>query len=84
MCGGLWAAAVAVGVGVGAAANPVFGRYDDMKSPTENIEFQTTILSRFDIIFIIKDVQNKERWAGCCGGVSLELAAYGCGWCDAV
>ncbi|MFZ8455753.1 hypothetical protein ACO1M1_14815, partial [Staphylococcus aureus] len=39
-----------------AAATPVFGRYDDMKTPTENIDFQTTILSRFDIIFIIKDV----------------------------
>lgn len=25
-----------------AAANPVFGRYDDMKSPGENIDFQTT------------------------------------------
>lgn len=38
-----------------AAANPVFGRYDDFKTPTENIEFGTTILSRFDCIFIIKD-----------------------------
>lgn len=38
-----------------AAANPVFGRYDDFKTPSENIEFGTTILSRFDCIFIIKD-----------------------------
>ncbi|KAI4292213.1 DNA replication licensing factor MCM5 [Pancytospora philotis] len=38
-----------------AAANPVFGRYDDYKTPTENIEFGTTILSRFDLIFILKD-----------------------------
>lgn len=38
-----------------AAANPTFGRYDDMKSPSENIDFQTTILSRFDLIFIIRD-----------------------------
>lgn len=38
-----------------AAANPVFGRYDDSKSPGENIDFQTTILSRFDMIFIVKD-----------------------------
>ncbi|QSL64952.1 hypothetical protein MERGE_002256 [Pneumocystis wakefieldiae] len=35
-----------------AAANPVFGRYDDIKSPADNIDFQTTILSRFDMIFI--------------------------------
>lgn len=38
-----------------AAANPVFGRYDDYKTPAENIEFGSTILSRFDCIFIIKD-----------------------------
>jgi DNA replication licensing factor MCM5 len=44
-----------------AAANPVFGRYDDMKSPGENIDFQTTILSRFDMIFIVKDEHNEGR-----------------------
>jgi DNA replication licensing factor MCM5 len=44
-----------------AAANPIFGRYDDMKSPGENIDFQTTILSRFDMIFIIKDDHNERR-----------------------
>lgn len=44
-----------------AAANPIFGRYDDMKSPGENIDFQTTILSRFDMIFIIKDAHDEER-----------------------
>lgn len=44
-----------------AAANPVFGRYDDSKSPGENIDFQTTILSRFDMIFIVKDVHNENR-----------------------
>lgn len=38
-----------------AAANPVFGRYDDYKTPDENIEFGTTILSRFDCIYILKD-----------------------------
>ncbi|ADM11634.1 DNA replication licensing factor Mcm5 [Encephalitozoon intestinalis ATCC 50506] len=38
-----------------AAANPVFGRYDDYKTPDENIEFGATILSRFDCIFILKD-----------------------------
>lgn len=44
-----------------AAANPIFGRYDDMKSPGENIDFQTTILSRFDMIFIVKDEHNADR-----------------------
>ncbi|KAI1932941.1 minichromosome maintenance protein 5 [Ophidiomyces ophidiicola] len=44
-----------------AAANPVFGRYDDMKTPGENIDFQTTILSRFDMIFIVRDEHEKGR-----------------------
>ncbi|VEU20993.1 DEKNAAC101877 [Brettanomyces naardenensis] len=44
-----------------AAANPVFGRYDDMRSAGENIDFQTTILSRFDMIFIVKDEHNTQR-----------------------
>ncbi|PRP88455.1 hypothetical protein PROFUN_03172 [Planoprotostelium fungivorum] len=43
-----------------AAANPVFGRYDEMKSADENIDFQSTILSRFDLIFLVKDHMNEE------------------------
>ncbi|KAI5867252.1 MCM-domain-containing protein [Durotheca rogersii] len=44
-----------------AAANPIFGRYDDLKTPGENIDFQTTILSRFDMIFIVKDEHTREK-----------------------
>lgn len=44
-----------------AAANPVFGRYDDLKTPGENIDFQTTILSRFDMIFIVRDDHERSR-----------------------
>lgn len=44
-----------------AAANPIFGRYDDLKTPGENIDFQTTILSRFDMIFIVKDDHDRAR-----------------------
>ncbi len=44
-----------------AAANPAFGRYDETRSSAENIEFQTTILSRFDLIFIIRDKRDDER-----------------------
>lgn len=42
-----------------AAANPLEGRYNDQKSPGENIDFQTTILSRFDMIYVIKDAHNE-------------------------
>ncbi|XP_054012058.1 DNA replication licensing factor Mcm5-like [Hylaeus anthracinus] len=44
-----------------AAANSIFGRWDDIKGE-ENIDFMPTILSRFDMIFIVKDEheQNKD------------------------
>ena len=44
-----------------AAANPIGGRYDDLKSVGENIDLMTTILSRFDCIFIVKDIRDEER-----------------------
>ena len=43
-----------------AAANSVFGRWDDTKGE-ENIDFMPTILSRFDTIFIVKDEHNESR-----------------------
>ena len=44
-----------------AAANPVYGRYDDLRSAAENIDMMSTILSRFDCIFIIRDVRDENR-----------------------
>ncbi|KAK1835777.1 MCM2/3/5 family-domain-containing protein [Podospora conica] len=44
-----------------AAANPIYGRYDELKSPGENIDFQTTILSRFDMIFIVRDEHERGK-----------------------
>ncbi|KAJ1428371.1 MCM2/3/5 family-domain-containing protein [Ochromonadaceae sp. CCMP2298] len=44
-----------------AAANPIYGRYDDMKDVGDNIDLMTTILSRFDMIFIVRDVRDAER-----------------------
>lgn len=41
-----------------AAANPLSGRYDDLKEAADQIDFQTTILSRFDCIFIVRDIRN--------------------------
>jgi len=43
-----------------AAANSVFGRWDDSKAE-ENIDFMPTILSRFDTIFIVKDEHDETR-----------------------
>ncbi len=43
-----------------AAANPSLGRYDSYKTVAENINLPVTILSRFDLIFVLKDVPEKE------------------------
>ncbi|KAG8228475.1 hypothetical protein J437_LFUL009340 [Ladona fulva] len=43
-----------------AAANSIFGRWDETKGE-ENIDFMPTILSRFDMIFLVKDEHNRER-----------------------
>lgn len=44
-----------------AAANPIFGRYDDMKIISDQIDLQTTILSRFDCIFIVRDQRDPKE-----------------------
>jgi DNA replication licensing factor MCM5 len=44
-----------------AAANPPSGRYDDLKTAQDNIDLQTTILSRFDLIFIVKDIRKYSQ-----------------------
>lgn len=43
-----------------AAANPLFGRYDDLKHAAEQIDFQSSILSRFDTIFIVRDLRRED------------------------
>lgn len=43
-----------------AAANSVFGRWDDTKGD-KNIDFMPTILSRFDMIYIVKDTFHHDR-----------------------
>jgi replicative DNA helicase Mcm len=44
-----------------AAANPSLGRYDPYKLITENINLPPTLLSRFDLIFVLKDVPEKAE-----------------------
>ncbi|MEM3783699.1 MAG: minichromosome maintenance protein MCM [Candidatus Bathyarchaeia archaeon] len=43
-----------------AAANPALGRYESRRTVTENISLPVTILSRFDLIFVLRDVPKKE------------------------
>ena len=43
-----------------AAANPALGRYEPRRTVAENISLPVTLLSRFDLIFVLRDVPEKE------------------------
>ena len=44
-----------------AAANPTLGRYNPYQTVHQNINLPVTLLSRFDLIFILRDIPNKEK-----------------------
>jgi DNA replication licensing factor MCM5 len=44
-----------------AAANPMFGSWNSLEETADQMDFATTILSRFDLIFLIKDIRDRER-----------------------
>merc|ERR1719331_1512064 len=44
-----------------AAANPIHGSWDESSELGEQLDMATTILSRFDLIFLVKDVRDEER-----------------------
>ncbi|QLJ52916.1 MAG: DNA replication helicase protein MCM [Candidatus Fermentimicrarchaeum limneticum] len=44
-----------------AAANPKYGRFDPTRYPAEQFDLPPTILSRFDLIFPIKDILDEEK-----------------------
>src|SRR6202030_2784596 len=44
-----------------AAANPIFGKYDPYKNLTDNITLPIPLLTRFDLIFVVKDTPSAAQ-----------------------
>lgn len=44
-----------------AASNPMHGAWNSLEETADQMDFATTILSRFDLIFLMKDVRDFER-----------------------
>ena len=44
-----------------AAANPMYGKYDPFKNITENVNLPVPLLTRFDLIFVVRDKPSKEK-----------------------
>jgi len=44
-----------------AAANPMYGKYDPFKNITENVNLPIPLLTRFDLIFVVRDIPGRER-----------------------
>ena len=44
-----------------AAANPKFGRFDPYQSVAQQIDLPPTLINRFDVIFTLRDIPNKEK-----------------------
>ena len=44
-----------------AAANPMFGKYDPFKNLTENVNLPIPLLTRFDLVFVVRDIPTPEK-----------------------
>ena len=60
-----------------AAANPKYGRFDQNAYPADQFDIPPTLLSRFDLIFPIKDILDEEKDRQIAHHILLQHSAAG-------
>ena len=60
-----------------AAANPKFGRFDPYQSIAQQIDIPPTLINRFDVIFTLRDIPNREKDEAIATHVLLEHQTEG-------
>ncbi|MEM3227448.1 MAG: minichromosome maintenance protein MCM [Candidatus Micrarchaeaceae archaeon] len=65
-----------------AAANPKYGRFDPNIYPSEQFDIPPTLLSRFDLIFPIKDIMDEELDKRIADYILVQHAAAGAALAD--
>lgn len=58
-----------------AAANPIYGQYDPTISPQKNVHLPDSLLSRFDLLFIVRDLMEEAKDKAVAGHV-LRMHRY--------
>jgi replicative DNA helicase Mcm len=43
------------------AANPLYGKYDPFKNITENVNLPVPLLTRFDLVYVVRDTPEREK-----------------------
>ena len=55
-----------------AAGNPKFGRFDPYQAIAQQVDIQPTLLNRFDVIFMLRDIPEKSKDEAIASHVLLE------------
>jgi replicative DNA helicase Mcm len=55
-----------------AAANPKFGRFDPYQTVASQIDIPPTLINRFDVVFVLKDIPDRTRDGAIADHVLLE------------